>query len=246
VAYLGAQIIRHWGPGIRIQSVNSGSPAASAGLQEDDLILEVENQKFYGQDLDVAEFARFVRALPAGRPLRFLISRNGVRLERQIALEEREASPPESRQRTRPAPGGAGAASVEAGLALMKQGKFPQAIEIFKNTAAQDPRQSNELMGVCYFEMNDIKTAQDMFTCVLKSYNNSPVSLFYMGLCSEKNNNEPIARHYYRAFLGMRYPDQAMNNYASERLGALDAKWGKEAGDKLMDIINELKKEMPQ
>jgi len=59
--------------GVEITRVESDSPAAKAGLQKGDVVLEYQGQRVEGTE----QFVRLVRETPAGRQVKLLISRGG-------------------------------------------------------------------------------------------------------------------------------------------------------------------------
>jgi serine protease Do len=60
--------------GVEITSIEDDSPAAKAGLQKSDVVLEYNGQRVEGTE----QFVRLVRETPAGRQVKLLISRNGA------------------------------------------------------------------------------------------------------------------------------------------------------------------------
>jgi serine protease Do len=60
--------------GVEITTVDSDSPAAKAGLQKGDVVLEFNGQRIEG----MMQFVRMVRETPGGRTAKLLISRNGA------------------------------------------------------------------------------------------------------------------------------------------------------------------------
>ncbi len=59
--------------GVEITRVDENSPAAQAGLKENDVVLEFNSVRIEG----VEQFGRMVRETPPGRKVKLLISRNG-------------------------------------------------------------------------------------------------------------------------------------------------------------------------
>jgi len=60
--------------GVRIQGVDDESPAAAAGLKEDDVVLRYQGESVHS----ASQFARLVRETPAGRTVQMEISRDGA------------------------------------------------------------------------------------------------------------------------------------------------------------------------
>ncbi len=72
--------------GVLVTEVEEGSPAAAAGLHQNDVILE-----FQGERVDsVAELQRLVRETPPGRTVRLLVSREGREQTLTAKLERRQ------------------------------------------------------------------------------------------------------------------------------------------------------------
>jgi membrane-associated protease RseP (regulator of RpoE activity) len=72
--------------GAEIKSVVPDSPAAEAGLEEGDVILEYQGTRVES----AAQLARMVRETPAGRTVALEVSRNGAPRTVRVKLEERE------------------------------------------------------------------------------------------------------------------------------------------------------------
>ena len=70
--------------GALVKEVSADSPAAKAGLKEDDVILSYDGETVHS----AAQLSRLVRETPAGRKVALGISRNGSRQELAVTLEE--------------------------------------------------------------------------------------------------------------------------------------------------------------
>src|SRR5579872_522095 len=75
--------------GVEITRVENDSPAAKAGLQEGDVILEYNGQKVIGFE----QFSRLVRETPAGREVKVRISRNGEEKTLTVKVGARPMNP---------------------------------------------------------------------------------------------------------------------------------------------------------
>lgn len=72
--------------GVEITMVEEGSPAAKAGLKNEDVVLG-----FNGQNVDGAEqFMRLVRETPAGREVKLVVSRNGAAQTIPVTIASRK------------------------------------------------------------------------------------------------------------------------------------------------------------
>lgn len=60
--------------GVQVTTVADDSPAAKAGLKEDDVVIDFNGQRVEG----VEQFVRLVRETPPGRTVKLLINRNGA------------------------------------------------------------------------------------------------------------------------------------------------------------------------
>jgi serine protease Do len=60
--------------GVRVRSVDEDSPASTAGLKEDDVVLQYQGEAVHS----ASQFARLVRETPVGRKVRIEISRDGA------------------------------------------------------------------------------------------------------------------------------------------------------------------------
>ena len=74
--------------GVEITTVDADSPAAKAGLQKGDVVLEFNGQRVEG----VAQFIRMVRETPGGRTARLQIVRNGATQTVAATVAERRPS----------------------------------------------------------------------------------------------------------------------------------------------------------
>lgn len=72
--------------GVEVKSVEADSPAAKAGIKEDDVVLEFNGQRVEG----TAQFMRLVRETPPGRQVRLVISRGGATQTVTATLSKRK------------------------------------------------------------------------------------------------------------------------------------------------------------
>ncbi len=85
--YLGIVLAEHDGPepGVRIERVVPGSPAARAGLRPGDVLLTVDGKALY----TAACLAEALAGKPAGAVVRLKLQRDGQTLERTLRLDRR-------------------------------------------------------------------------------------------------------------------------------------------------------------
>ena len=72
--------------GVMVAQVNAG-PAARAGITAGDIIVKVGNKSVE----DPAQFTKLVRELPRGKPVAFLIERDGAHLYTAVSIPEQKA-----------------------------------------------------------------------------------------------------------------------------------------------------------
>jgi serine protease Do len=72
--------------GVEITNIEEGSPAAKAGLQKGDVVVEFNGQRVEGTE----QFVRLVRETPAGRQIRLSVSRGGVAQTVAATVEKRK------------------------------------------------------------------------------------------------------------------------------------------------------------
>jgi serine protease Do len=83
--------------GVIVRSVEKGSPAQDAGLQENDVILEFAGTPV----LSTVQFARLVQEMPVGRKVDLVVSRDGKKLDLTAKLKEREGTAASGNRRAR-------------------------------------------------------------------------------------------------------------------------------------------------
>jgi serine protease Do len=79
--------------GVIVKSVEKGSPAESAKLQANDVILEYG----HSQVISATQFSRLVRETPIGRKVDLLVSRDGKKMTLSAEIGKREESVGENR-----------------------------------------------------------------------------------------------------------------------------------------------------
>lgn len=71
--------------GVRVRSVDEDSPAAAAGLKEDDVVLQYQGEAVHS----ASQFARLVRETPVGRKVRIEIRRDGAAQQVEATVGDR-------------------------------------------------------------------------------------------------------------------------------------------------------------
>jgi len=72
--------------GVEITNIEEGSPAAKAGLQKGDVVVEFNGQRVEGTE----QFVRLVRETPAGREIKLSLSRGGAAQTVVATVEKRK------------------------------------------------------------------------------------------------------------------------------------------------------------
>ena len=72
--------------GVEITNIEEGSPAAKAGLQKGDVVVEFNGQRVEGTE----QFVRLVRETPAGREIKLSVNRGGVAQTVAATVEKRK------------------------------------------------------------------------------------------------------------------------------------------------------------
>jgi len=80
--------------GVIVSSVVEGSPAESAGIKQDDVLLSFDGEKVRS----TLQLSRLVRETPVGREVELTLSRDGKRETRKVQLEEQKEARAENEQ----------------------------------------------------------------------------------------------------------------------------------------------------
>jgi serine protease Do len=83
--WLGVTLADQREPGALIRTVDADSPAAKAGIRENDVILEFNKEPVAG----VLQLTRFVRETPAGRTVEIKVRRDNREQTLQVTMESR-------------------------------------------------------------------------------------------------------------------------------------------------------------
>lgn len=245
-AYLGVQIQKYDGEGIKIIRVTPESPAYFAGLQSGDIILEMENRQFYQTAIEPQKFVETIANMPTIKPLRFFIERDTKRFDAWIKLKEidvQQTAIPTQLQRQFPATPQLPIDNFAKGMELVQQKNYSAAVDHFNKTVGSKPRESYEMLGVCYHHLNRMNEALDYLSKSYKMDDKAPVTVFYLALYNDKIGKAPHAQHYLRRYLSLKHDNASMNDYAKKRLGELDYGFGRKMGEGLFKIFQETTKE---
>jgi len=74
--------------GVVVEDVRAGAPAAQAGVQKGDVIIDFDGERARSAQ----QFARLVRETPPGRTVKMTVTRNGSRQTLDVTPEERDSA----------------------------------------------------------------------------------------------------------------------------------------------------------
>jgi len=103
-----------------------------------------------------------------------------------------------------------------------------------------------ETLGVCYFEEKQFQDSLNIFVRSYKIKRTSPLSVFYLGACSDKLGKIKNAVYYYRKYLSLSHGNSTMQSLARTRLKALDRASGSKSktSDSVLKIFKAINREM--
>jgi tetratricopeptide (TPR) repeat protein len=242
-AYVGAVFTRHDGEGIKLLGVLEDSPAANTGLQEGDIILEVGNISVRDKGARPEVLTEMVQKLPADKPLRFYIEREGRRFdvwikplridEEQLAAYQKEGQAKFSSDYAR-------------GRELMAEENYSGAIECFQRSLESKAQimESYQGLGICYYHLGKYKEARKSIENTLKLDKNQPLSWFYGALNMDALDRRNGAMDAYKRYLKLNHDNAEMNAFAQTRLEELRKNRRSDWGSQLLKIIDAIKKEI--
>lgn len=242
-AYFGAVFSRHDGEGIKLLGVLEDTPAQNTGLQEGDIILEVENISFRDKGPQPEVFSGMVQKLPPDKPHRFHIEREGKRFdvwikplrinEEQLAAYRTEVQEKFSSDYSR-------------GRRLMGEENYIGAIESFQKSLKSNiqPMESYRELGICYFHLGEHKKARKNFEKAIKLDKKQPLSWFYGALNMDALNRRNGAIDGYKRYLKLDHGNAEMNAFARERLKQLKQGRRFDWSKRLLEVFDAIKKEI--
>jgi hypothetical protein len=242
-AYVGAVFTRHDGEGIKLLGVLEDSPAANTGLQEGDIILEVEDVSFRDKGARPEVFIEEVQELPRDKPLRFHIEREGKRFDvwiKPLRVDEERlvAFHKEVQEKF--------GSDYSRGRRLMAEENYGGAIEYFQRSLNSNARvmESYQGLGICYYHLGKHKEARKSIENTLKLDKNQPLSWFYGALNMDALNRRNGAIDGYKRYLKLNHDNAEMNAFARARLEELRKNRRSDLGNQLLKIIDAIKKEI--
>ena len=242
-AYVGAVFVRHEGEGIKLLGVLEDSPAYNTGLQEGDVILEVENISVRDKGAQPEEFPGIVQKLPPDRPLRFHNEREGKKFDvwikpLRVDEEQRAAFNAEVQEKF--------GSDYARGKQLMDQENFDGAIEYFQSSLESNSRvmESCQGLGICFFHLGRHKEARKYCENALKLDDKQPLSWFYGALNMDALNRKNGAMDGYKRYLKLNHDNAEMNAFARERLEQLRQGRRFDWNKRLLDVIDAIRKEI--
>lgn len=78
-----------------------------------------------------------------------------------------------------------------------------------------------EFLGVCYYNEGRLNEALTTMVKANKRNRKSPLSVYYLGVISDRLGNQADAKDFYKRYLRLRHKDKDMNFAAKERLSVL-------------------------
>lgn len=173
--YLGATVQRHDGPGIRVVAVAPGSPAERAGIRPGDFILELGENRFYENRIEVARFISAISALPAGKPLHLLLVRDLSQVSGALTLEAADAKAINDRNTA------VARLAFEDGRKRMQANDYDGAIHSYTKAVAGNPAEPlhHSSLSYAYFRKGDLTNAIEVLK---KGIRITPAPNLYYGL----------------------------------------------------------------
>jgi Flp pilus assembly protein TadD len=101
-----------------------------------------------------------------------------------------------------------------------------------------------QFLGACYYEQGQLEKALDTFVKAYKRNKNSPLSIYYLGVVSDRLGNNPDAKFYYKKYLRTKHNNSQMNKTAKERLAVVSRNTGKKSKNSFFKAVNMIRKEM--
>jgi len=218
--YLGVRLVPHEGQGLRIADVGPGSPAAKAGLQSGDIILEFERDRFYDRAINLAAIPPLVGNRPVNAPLRMVIERAGRRFEATVTLEVRDERAirednlklaislhTQGRERL-------DRRDYDAAITLLRQAIQLRGPDVSEVSTFED-------LGFCYFKKKQYEDALRTFRLAYKAAPRSPATVYFLGASYDALGHREEAMKFYQAYLGLNHSHEGWNRFAHDRLKAL-------------------------
>ncbi len=101
-----------------------------------------------------------------------------------------------------------------------------------------------QFLGVCYYELGESDQALNAFVKAYKKNRNSPISVYYLGVVSDRLGNNADAKFYYKKYLGLKHNNLEMNKLARQRLTAVSKKSGKKTKRSLFKAVDMIQQEL--
>jgi hypothetical protein len=242
-AYVGAVFARHEGEGIKLLGVLGDTPAQNTGLQEGDIILEVEDMSFRDRGSQPEVFAEMMQKMPPDKPLRFHILREGKSFDvwikpLRINEEQLAAFQTEIREKF--------SSDYSRGSRLMDEKNYGGAIEYFQRSLKSNNRimESYQGLGICCFHLGEHKQARKYLENAIKMDKTQPLSWFYGALNMDALKRKNGAMDGYKRYLKLNHDNEEMNAFARERLEQLKRGRRLDWSKRLLDVIEAIKKEI--
>jgi len=240
-SYFGAVFKKHTGEGIQILGVLGDTPAQFAGLQADDLILEVEDVSFRDKGSDPWAFSGMVQHLPSDTPLRFHVDREGKRFDvwiKPLRLDQEQLTDVQQLVRQK------FSSNYARGSRMMAQGDYLGAIEYFKKSLDARPMESYQGLGISYYHLEEYKEARKNIEKAYKLDGSQPLTVFYVAVSQDALGKHRSAANHYKEYLLLNHDDAEMTNFAHRRLEELAEANKKDWGEQLRRVFETIGKEL--
>lgn len=148
-SYLGVLLVTHDGQGVRVFAIAADSAASRAGLQANDVLLELGSTGLYETGTPAQRFGAMAGALPPGRPVRLLVQRGPSRFETTLIPEDMRIVRQGADQAR---------AAHEQGRQRMAAGDLAGAAAAFEQAVAFEPREPAHYaaLGETHYRRGDL------------------------------------------------------------------------------------------
>jgi len=242
-AYFGMLLIKHSGEGLKIFGVTNDTPAQYSGLQKGDLILGVDEISFYDKGNQPELFLELIKNLPPERPLRFHIDRKAKRFDiwiKPLRLSQEEVAEYQRKSREQ------FTSDYVRGMQLMAEDNYVGAIEHFQKSlkSNSNPMESYQGLGICCYHLGKHKEARKYFERAIKLDKRQPLSWFYGAANMDALGKRNGAMDGYKRYLKLNHDNPEMNAFARRRLDELKKRRKSDWQNRLLQIIDTIKKEI--
>ena len=109
---------------------------------------------------------------------------------------------------------------------LLKEDRYKDAIPYFEKAVPLDEFAAHRGLGIVYLKLKNVDKATKHLVAANKLNPKDPIALFFYAILHEELNKPYPARSYYQRYLRTKYDNAEMNEFARERLKAINRKKG--------------------